>query len=239
VNVFSGKGARRWHIRPDGRYLSENGSVVSQQELLNELKRQSEQRPVLLQLRVANHDRLRMLCGDTLVSIRIITMRPPGGPPRYLIGCISLPIGDVIASNARFSVLHAPIDEHTGRLGAAFNRKDLTKIMEPVPVHPVTGERIEGFQLPHWDQAVALALEAHKTLPTIALVGWDIALTPDGPVIIEGNSTPGPNSPQIAHKMPWGATDFPELYIANMEFATRSSHDKASSRRDVGLRNAV
>jgi glutathione synthase/RimK-type ligase-like ATP-grasp enzyme len=111
--------------------------------------------------------------------------------------------------------------------------------MDPVPVHPMTGERIEGFQLPFWKESVELALRAHETLPTIALVGWDIALTAEGPVIIEGNSTPGAKSPQITHKKPWGATDFPELYIANMEFATRSSHDKASTRRDVGLRNAV
>lgn len=228
VNASFGKGARRWRIRPDGQYRTEDGALVSQQELLDQLKRQSEQRPVLLQLRVANHDRLRTLCGDALVSLRIVTMRPPDAQARYIIGCISLPLGDVIGSNSRFSVLPAPIDENTGRLGAAFNRKDLAKIMEPVPVHPLTDERIEGFQLPHWDQAVALALEAHETLPTIALVGWDIALTSAGPVIIEGNSTPGPNSPQIAHKMPWGATDFPELYIANWEHATSSGHERAA-----------
>ena len=228
VDAAFGKGARRWHIQPNGRYRAEDGSVVSQDELLDQLKRQSEARPVLLQLRVANHDRLRTLCGDALVSLRIVTMRPPDAQARYIIGCISLPLGDVIGSNSRFSVLPAPIDENTGRLGAAFNRKDLAKIMEPVPVHPLTDERIEGFQLPHWDQAVALALEAHETLPTIALVGWDIALTSAGPVIIEGNSTPGPNSPQIAHKMPWGATDFPELYIANWEHATSSGHERAA-----------
>lgn len=228
VDAAFGKGARRWHIQPNGRYRAEDGSVVSQDELLDQLKRQSEARPILLQPLVSNHDRLRILMGDTLVSLRIITMRRPRAEARYLIGYISLPIGDVIGSNARFGVLRAPIEEATGRLGAAYDRNDIARTAEPIPVHPATGERIGGFQLPLWEEIVDLALQAHDTLPTIALVGWDIALTPGGPVIIEGNSTPGANSPQITHKMPWGATDFPELYIANLECATRPSRENPS-----------
>ena len=217
-----GRGARRWLFQRDGRYRAESGETVSLDELLDTLALQSEVEPVLLQPRIANHRQLRMLSGDTLASLRIITMRWPEESAQYLIGCISLPLGDVVGSNARFGVLRASIEASTGRLGAAYDRNDIARIMEPVPVHPMTGERIAGFQLPDWDAAVDLALQAHNTLPTIALVAWDIAITPDGPVIIEGNSTPGANSPQITHKMPWGATDFPECYMANWEYATRS-----------------
>ena len=119
-------------------------------------------------------------------------------------------------SNSRFGVLRGPIDRETGQLGAVYDRNNIARIMEPISTHPVTGETIDGFQLPHWEEAVELAIEAHGTLPKIALVGWDIGLTPEGPVIIEGNSTPGANSPQITHKKPWGATRFPELYRENL-----------------------
>jgi hypothetical protein len=216
------KGARRWFFVGDNEYRTEEGELVSQDEILRRLRAQSRQDVILLQERARNHPLIQELTGPTLTAMRIITMRSPKGKPRYLIGFISLPLGDVIGSNTRFGVLHAPIDEATGQLGAAYDRSDTARIMDPVPVHPMTGERIEGFQLPFWKESVELALRAHETLPTIALVGWDIALTAEGPVIIEGNKTPGGDSAQVAHKMPWGATDFPKLYVENLEMATEN-----------------
>lgn len=32
---------------------------------------------------------------------------------------------------------------------------------------------------------------AAKEIPQVAYVGWDVAITPNGPVLIEGNTTPG------------------------------------------------
>lgn len=227
VDLFSkpadadrGRGARRWKVRHEHLYEAEDGSLVSQDKLVEKLRQQSKKQPVILQRRVANHAELQTLTGDTLVSLRIITMRPPRSKAQYLIGRISLPVGDEIGTNGGFNVLRAPIEASTGRLGAAYDQNDFARVMEPISVHPATGERIAGFQLPDWDEAVDLALRAHKTLPTIALVGWDIAITPDGAVIIEGNSMPGADSPQVAHKSPLGGTQFPELYMANLKAAS-------------------
>lgn len=41
-------------------------------------------------------------------------------------------------------------------------------------------------------EAVELALAAHRTLPRIYTIGWDVAVTEDGPIIIEGNADYGP-----------------------------------------------
>ena len=223
-----GRGAHRWRIRSDGRYRAEDGAVVGQTELVDRLKHQSKGKVVLLQPRVANHAQLQKLSGDTLVSLRIITMRRPQERARYLIGSISLPVGDVVGSNTQFGVLRAPIEEATGRLGVSYDQKDISRVMEPISVHPVTGGRIEGFELPFWKETVDLAIQAHETFTDIALIGWDIALTPDGPVIIEGNSNPGADMLQVSHKKPLGATDFPVLYIANLECATRPSRENPS-----------
>ena len=216
-----GEGARRWiFIGEADKYRTEEGELVSQNELLGRLEAQSLRDVILLQERAHNHPRLQALTGPTLAAMRIVTMRPPGGDPEYLTGLIGLPLKDMVANNfiPEYDVIGAPIDDETGRLGAAY-RKKLDQVMEPIDIHPTSGERIKGFRLPDWSAAKRLALRGHRTLSNIALVGWDIALTADGPVIIEGNKTPGGDSPQVAHKEPWGATRFPALYSKNLQVA--------------------
>ena len=43
--------------------------------------------------------------------------------------------------------------------------------------------------------------KAAKEVPEVAYVGWDIAITPEGPVLIEGNTTPGYRYYQIPAHM--------------------------------------
>jgi len=62
--------------------------------------------------------------------------------------------------------------------------------------HPMTGEAIVGFQVPFYREAVELVLEAAMVTPGIAYVGWDVAITEKGPLIIEGNFFPGVYDPR-------------------------------------------
>lgn len=54
-------------------------------------------------------------------------------------------------------------------------------------VHPDTGVKIVGEVVPLWDEAVALINELVQVVPEVRYVGWDIALTDQGWVLIEGN----------------------------------------------------
>ena len=57
--------------------------------------------------------------------------------------------------------------------------------------HPVTNTKIEGFQIPYFKEAIKMVKDASKVVPQVGLVGWDIAITNKGPVMIEGNQLPG------------------------------------------------
>jgi N-formylglutamate amidohydrolase len=56
--------------------------------------------------------------------------------------------------------------------------------------HPDTGARIEGTHLPYWGQVRALVVEAHAAFTDRVLIGWDVAITDDRPIMIEGNRGP-------------------------------------------------
>jgi hypothetical protein len=54
--------------------------------------------------------------------------------------------------------------------------------------HPSTGQPLIGFALPDWERAVALVKAACVNFPGLRLQNWDVALCPQGPVLLELNT---------------------------------------------------
>ena len=55
----------------------------------------------------------------------------------------------------------------------------------------IPNEKIVGFKVPMFKEAVDLVKEAAKVVPEIGYVGWDVAISEKGPVLVEGNCYPG------------------------------------------------
>lgn len=53
--------------------------------------------------------------------------------------------------------------------------------------HPDTGVRFSEFKVPMLDEAIKLVVSLHRYFYNLCSIGWDVALTENGPVIIEGN----------------------------------------------------
>ena len=158
----------------------------------------------LVQSRLTNHRLLRgIMSPHGLGTVRLVTqlregMRAP------LSACLRITVGTNVTDN--FSVgaagnLTAAIDMASGRLGPAIGsrRRDWPD-MHTVPTHPDTGQRIEGLIMPEWGTVIALALRAHQSFDELGVIGWDIAVTDDGPVLIEANHAWDINLLQVAHR---------------------------------------
>lgn len=57
--------------------------------------------------------------------------------------------------------------------------------------HPISHEKIEGFLVPFYMEACNMVKETSLIIPDVKYIGWDVAITDIGPVIIEGNCYPG------------------------------------------------
>lgn len=53
--------------------------------------------------------------------------------------------------------------------------------------HPDTGVVFEEYQIPMLQEAYDLAVTAHKFFYNVGAIGWDIAITENGPTFVEGN----------------------------------------------------
>ena len=78
------------------------------------------------------------------------------------------------------------MDIASGRLGRAgkSKRKYGSVLAER---HPQTGFVFEGAILPFWDELKELVGRAARALVPLRALGWDIAICPDGPRVVEAN----------------------------------------------------
>ena len=66
-----------------------------------------------------------------------------------------------------------------------------------------------GYKIPHYQEAIEFAKAAAHVVPSVGYVGWDVAITPDGPIMVEGNTIPGYDMPQNSAWHPDGRGALP------------------------------
>lgn len=115
--------------------------------------------------------------------------------------------------NAHTGGMYVKIDINTGSLSPFAFDEDFDKFDK----HPLTGVTFEGLVIPQFDDVLQVVRNAAKLFPYLKCVGWDVALSKDGPVLIEGNSSPGLTIIQRTH---FGMKDFMDLYYGNTENRT-------------------
>jgi len=80
-----------------------------------------------------------------------------------------------------------PIDISTGRL-KGIGYKEVGKELRVSRI-PTKGKTFEGFKVPFFQESVELVKKAHKEVfHELKHIGWDVGITDEGPVLIEGNS---------------------------------------------------
>lgn len=151
---------------------------------------------LVVQPRVETHPALAELALNALATVRVVTILDEFGRPEVVSATFrfaSVPQAQV--DNMKAGGLIAPVDLETGLLGAAcrgYGGGDYDR-------HPATGAAISGRGLPDWPSVKTLAVRAHaEAFAEYALIGWDIAMTLEGPLLIEGNGKPGVLMPQRA-----------------------------------------
>lgn len=210
TNFWGGHGAARWLYQESTSTWEGDGYSFSEPELMAHLLDRSREAPVVLQKRLFNHPDIEDLSCGGLVVARIISAVDGEGSVRILTSAMKSPRGNSHIDHFHAGGITAAIDLDTGTLSAAVS----SRIGEgPFRQHPDTGGKIEGRRLPLWDEAKALVGRAHVTFPQFPLIGWDVAWTVSGPVLLEANLTWGVVVVQTANDAPLGLTGFPSLYL--------------------------
>jgi hypothetical protein len=141
--------------------------------------------PLIVQERVLNHESVARISPGATSTLRIVTLRRRDGSCLIPFAGARFGRKDATIDNYSEGGILASIDVATGRLGVGNLKMGGARI--EVREHPDTGVRIEGTQLPSWPETLDLVRNLSAVSQPVRAVGWDIIISPEGPVVLEGN----------------------------------------------------
>ncbi len=117
-------------------------------------------------------------------TVRLLTLLVDGTAVVHA-ATLKLPVGDSGVDNLAKGNLVAAVDLATGIVGPATDGSGAPRFDH----HPTTGVAITGCRIPDWPRVLAMALAGAPLLTPRRAIGWDIAVTATGPVVIEANAS--------------------------------------------------
>ena len=176
---------------------------------------------LLLQTALRQHPDVREIIGDAVGTVRIVTVIEDKAP-RVLYSLWKMPSPTAMSDNywQAGSIIGA-LDSETGEIlrvqrGAGVD-------MEELQSHPVSGKPLVGWRIPNWEAMIETTIAAHTVMPEFGVFGWDVAVGPDGPVIVECNANPHHMLYQLAFDAP----------VLNPEFSAVFDRVAARSKKLV------
>ena len=169
-----------------GSYRMNGGPSCDTAVLQGRLTALAKTDTLLVQSRLeAGEETADLASGGDAPVLRLTTAREPGGEPFLHSGLLAI---RVPGENARHFIrgqIFAPVDPESGQMkpGIWFLRPG-----ERFSRLPWNRVAIEGRFLPGYASAVSMAIRAMTLVPGLALVNWDLILSSEGPVILEGNT---------------------------------------------------
>ncbi len=208
-----GKGIQKVDINNCEKYYKDNGinydnysKVVKSYAIENEVndldkkclfKSFMDNKILLLEEPIIQHDKMNKLNPSCVNTIRIVTIMNKKGEVSILAAYIRIGNGINVVDNFNSGGMTAKVSIENGKiLEDAINKEGIT-----FKAHPTTCTKICGFKIPFFDEAKKMVIEAAKLSENVRYVGWDVAITNNGPTLVEGNQYPGHDIYQVAEKL--------------------------------------
>jgi hypothetical protein len=203
VNSGGGTGVFRATVE-NGRFIIDD-RLLSSTEFINDLL--SRRHNYIVSREVESHPEMRQFFDRTTNTLRVMMMRCPATREGFIAGAV-LRVGTVASGdmdNFTRGGISLSVDLGTGRVGSGWQLRQLLDAdgerdrVGGLTSHPDTGARLSGRRVPLWDEVIGSCRTAFEHRPRLQYVGWDIIVTPSGPVFLEGNHYPEPRVLQV-HK---------------------------------------
>jgi len=143
---------------------------------------------VIIQETLMQHDMMNKLYHSSINTVRVHTYRKADGQIGISSALCRMGQGGGFVDNGSSGGLFVPLNVNTGCL-EKYGYNYLERGGQTFLSHPDTGVVFENFQIPNFKECLKVACQA-ASLFNNRIIGWDMAITTSGPIVVEGNSKP-------------------------------------------------
>lgn len=141
---------------------------------------------VIIEEFIDQHPGMKRFHPESVNTIRMVTWLGDEEVVKAFAVC-RMGVGESFVDNVGAGGIVSIVDTKTGVI-ISVGKKDSAS--DAYEVHPDTKEQIKGAQIPCWEEALQFADDLARNVPERRWVGWDLALSTKGWVLVEANHTP-------------------------------------------------
>jgi glutathione synthase/RimK-type ligase-like ATP-grasp enzyme len=135
---------------------------------------------LLIEQLIVQHPDLAAVCPGTVNTTRVTAFFD--GERTHILAMAQKFGRGAVSDQMTFGGFYTMLDDDGHAVGPGYDSHGHVH-----ETHPDSGFRIADFQLPMIDEVRAFVDRVARVVPQVQYVGWDIVVTPDGPVLVEGN----------------------------------------------------
>lgn len=167
---------------------------VNQNDNLRELYEQLKEERVMIEQIIEQYNELAEFNPTSVNTLRVVTLLCNDGTAKVMTANLRCGNKGKHADNFHHGGIASLIDVETGIVGTPGIDRNFKKYIN----HPTSKKQIVGFKVPFWEKIVEMVKSAAQIVPTVRYVGWDVAITKDGTIIlVEGNAAADPDVSQM------------------------------------------
>lgn len=179
VSGSGGKGIRVIHKSEDGFFISD--STPFGYDKILELPGD-----YVIETQIVQSDYLNKIYPHSVNTLRAVTCRRDNGSAELIAVTLRMGTEGRQVDNGTQGGLLIGINLETGHPIRPYAGYEYG--CEKIFTHPDTGFEFAGLEIPNWNETKEFISKFAHKMALYNLVGWDIALTDDGPVVIEANT---------------------------------------------------
>lgn len=168
-------------LRNDNGHFMEVHRTWSREAIWSHIKKDFN-RGFLVEERVYNTPHIQAMYPHSLNTFRVVTIKTRDNKWHVALCFLKVGTGTSTVDNIGSGGLIVALD-NTGKTTHAYDPQRLM----PLTRHPDTGVALVDIQLKEYHEVLNLALEGSRKFSFMGTIGWDIASTTKGTLIIEGN----------------------------------------------------
>lgn len=184
------------HIIINNGIISKGEDKLDVNELKSLLKK--KERYLVQEFVTEQHLEMASLFPGSINTLRV-TMARDDNEKIHLLGVMCLMgAGDMIVSNWHYGgvIINVKSNGYLNEYGYSNSLKRINK-------HPDTGIVFKDFKVPFYEKVIDICYNAMTCFYGLKTLGWDIAITPEGPIFIEGNDMWGMPAHQMVEERGW------------------------------------